>query len=163
MRTDEEEPLRELFVDARDLRSDDGVNTLSEEEYRKLLLTRGKQRLAEHAYMASVSGTAASYSMREGKRHVLSFWAKGMGEGAVRSADRLPDVGEATEPFLRADADYALGDLCDISSEALHISWSERITEICYVYEGTECRVEPRFGTAYPDLKTFIRRMLGRG
>lgn len=147
VRADEGEALRELFVDARDLRSDDGVNTLSEEDYRKLLLTRGKQRLAEHAYVAEVSGTAASYSMKA---------------GAGLSADRLPPVGVSMEPFLRADTDYALGDLCDIRSEALHMSWSERITEICYVYEGTECRVEPRFGTAYPDLKTFIRRMIGK-
>jgi hypothetical protein len=53
---------------------------------------------------------------------------------------------------------YALGDLCDIASETLGAVWSERVTAVTYIYEGTSVRVEPVFGAIYPDLRSFIRR-----
>jgi len=59
LRQDEREPRRELYVDARDLRSSDGEEQMSEETYRNLLLARGRQRLAQHAAVMRVSGSAA--------------------------------------------------------------------------------------------------------
>lgn len=129
LRTDPDEPRRELFIDARDLRSDDGETKLDGDAYRDLLLARGRQRLGAHAHVLTLGGSAAAYTE----------------DGAQTSS-------------MICGVHYALGDLCDIASEALGIVWSERVTAVTYIYEGSHVRVEPQFGTAYPDLRGFIRR-----
>lgn len=44
----EGEPRYELFVDARDLQSEDGEETLSEVDYRKILRSRGLEKLSKY-------------------------------------------------------------------------------------------------------------------
>ena len=150
LRTDPGEPLRELYVDARDLRSDDGVNPLSPQAYRELLLSRGRQRLSSHAQITRVSGTAAAYTEEE----VLD---------AVPSWGNAPvPIGGRFSSSMICGVHYALGDLCDIASETLGMVWSERVTAVTYIYEGSRVRVEPRFGNAYPDLRTFIRTSVAK-
>ena len=140
------EPLRELYVDARDLRSDDGETVLDEASYRKLLLARGRQRLSEHNHVLTLEGSAAVYAAGETAAEEML------------SADTLPPIGAVLGPSMRAGVDYALGDLCGIASDALGAVWEERITEITYTYEGTRCIVAPRFGVSYPDLRTLLKR-----
>ena len=84
-------------------------------------------------------------------------------------AEMSPAWGEAPVPVggqytssMICGVHYALGDLCDIASEALGAVWSERVTAVTYIYEGSHVRVEPQFGTAYPDLRSFIRRSAGQ-
>ncbi|MBE6657130.1 MAG: hypothetical protein E7604_01670 [Ruminococcaceae bacterium] len=153
LRQDEREPRRELYVDARDLRSSDGEEQMSEETYRNLLLARGRQRLAQHAAVMRVSGSAAVYTEED---------------GTDAGAERVPAWGNALAPVggvfsssMICGVHYALGDLCDIVSDGLGMLWSERVTEVTYIYEGSRVRVEPRFGTAYPDLRMWIRSRVG--
>lgn len=148
LRTDPEEPLRELYVDARDLRSDDGETVLDEEEYRQLLISRGRQRLSAHAHVLTLGGAAASYT--EGDSSAVPAWG-----------DAPVPVGGRCSSSMICGVHYALGDLCDIASAVLGTVWSERVTAVTYVYEGTSVRVEPSFGQAYPDLRTLIRRSAG--
>ncbi|MBQ7983377.1 MAG: siphovirus ReqiPepy6 Gp37-like family protein [Clostridia bacterium] len=151
LRTDADEPLRELYVDARDLRSSDGETTMSAEAYRNLLLSRGRQRLASHEAVVRVGGSAA-VSVAEAD------------SGFPTWGEAVPPVGARIGSAMTADVHYALGDLCDISSDAMGMVWSERVTEIDYVYEGDSIRVEPHFGTVYPDLRHYIRSCVdGRG
>ena len=138
LRTSPDEELRELFVDARDLRSVSGGTAMGAQAYRNLLLARGRERLSARSRIAQVSGTAAAYAVPEE--------TAGTDGRAVHGGSMMAGV------------DYALGDLCDISSESLGTVWSERVTEITYIYEGRFVRIEPRFGTAYPDLRTYIKR-----
>lgn len=149
LRTDADEPLRELYVDARDLRSDDGGTKMSDEAYRNLLLQRGRQRLAEHAAVSCVSGSAAVYTEDSGAER-LPAWG-----------NALAPVGGVFSSSMVCGVHYNLGDLCDIVSDGIGMTWSERVTEITYVYEGSRIRVEPRFGIAYPDLRSFIRSRIG--
>ena len=53
----------------------------------------------------------------------------------------------------------SLGDLCDIASAALGMTWSARVTEVSYICEGGCVRVEPRFGSHVPDLRTLLQRL----
>lgn len=49
---------RELYIDARDLQSDsDPDNPLTPEEYRAVLKTRGREKMAEHRLVKSFSAT----------------------------------------------------------------------------------------------------------
>lgn len=149
LRTDPEEMRRELFVDARDLRSDDGESVMSDTAYRNLLLARGRERLQAHRKILQIEGETAAAPVSEAD--------------AVPSHDTLPPIGyTCTQPF-RADIDYALGDLCDIASETLGMTWSERISSIVYTYEGTQCMASARFGGSYPDLRAYIRRCVSDG
>ncbi len=150
LRTDPQEPLRELYVDARDLRSDDGGTVMSAAAYRNLLLARGRERLHTHRRILEIEGDAAPT--------VAS-------SSAVTTAmqDTLPPIGyRCTQPFV-ADVDFALGDRCDIASEALGMTWSERIAAITYTYESGVVTAEAHFGCAYPDLKAYIRRCAAFG
>ena len=153
LRTTPDEPIRELYIDARDLRSDDGETVLSDAEYRELLLSRGRQRLSSHAHVLTLGGAASSY----------------VEEDSAMGAEMSPAWGESSVPVggqytssMICGVHYALGDLCDIASEALGAVWSERVTAVTYIYEGSHVRVEPQFGTAYPDLRSFIRRSAGQ-
>lgn len=151
LRTDPTEALRELYVDARDLRSDDGSGTpMTEEEYREALLARGRQRLSEHSRILRVNGAAARYTVTADAVSAQTVTAPPWGEG-------IAPIGAAFGPSMRCGVHYALGDLCDIVSDALGMAWSERVTEVCYVCEGSHVCVAVRLGTAYPDLRTFIR------
>lgn len=150
LRTDPDEPRRELYIDARDLRSDDGETPLTAEEYRQLLLSRGRQRLSTHAHVLTLGGSAAAY-VEDDSTAAQHRTAPAWGESAV------PIGGSYTSSMI-CGVHYALGDLCDIASEALGAVWSERVTAVTYIYEGSHVRVEPQFGAAYPDLRTFIRR-----
>lgn len=149
LRTDPDAPRRELYVDARDLRSDDGEDVLSADEYRAQLLSRGRQRLLAHGHVLTLGGSAAAYIEEDGETPAGT--APAWGEAHV------PIGGKYTSSMI-CGVHYALGDLCDIASTALSCVWSERVTAVTYVYEGSHVRVEPQFGTAYPDLRTFIRR-----
>lgn len=155
LRTTPDEPRRELYIDARDLRSDDGETPLTAEEYRQLLLSRGRQRLASHAHVLTLGGSAAAYNaaayVEEDGTEAMRQTAPAWGEAPV------PIGGSYTSSMI-CGVHYALGDLCDIASEALGAVWSERVTAVTYIYEGSHVRVEPQFGAAYPDLRTFIRR-----
>lgn len=56
VRVDRLEKRRELFVDARDLRSEDGSgNKLTSEQYHQLLIQRGKEKLAEYRKVETVN------------------------------------------------------------------------------------------------------------
>ena len=149
LRRDAGEPLRELYVDARDLRSDDGGSKMSDQAYRNLLLSRGLQRLQQHASVTSISGTAAAYTEAVSGNADASVPAWG---------DALAPVGGAVSSSMICGVHYDLGDLCDIADVASGILLSERVTEVAYIYEGSRVRVEPRFGTAYADLRSFIGR-----
>lgn len=149
LRTDPDEPRRELYVDARDLRSDDGENVLTADEYRAQLLSRGRQRLSSCAHVLTIGGSAASYIEQDG--------ANAVGSAPTWGEAHVPVGGVYTSSMI-CGVHYALGDLCDIASEVLGCVWSERVTAVTYIYEGSSVRVEPQFGTAYPDLRTFIRR-----
>jgi len=160
LRTTPDEPRRELYIDARDLRSDDGETPLTAEEYRQLLLSRGRQRLASHAHILTLGGSAAAYIAAA--YNAAAYVADDSTDAQHRTA---PAWGEAPVPIggsytssMICGVHYALGDLCDIASEALGAVWSERVTAVTYIYEGSHVRVEPQFGAAYPDLRTFIRR-----
>ncbi len=150
LRTDPDAPRRELYVDARDLRSDDGENVLTADEYRAQLLSRGRQRLLAHGHVLTLGGSAASY-IEEDSGAAQRGSAPAWGEAPV-------PVGGVHASSMICGVHYALGDLCDIASEVLGCVWSERVTAVTYIYEGSGVRVEPQFGTAYPDLRTFIRR-----
>lgn len=53
---------RELYIDARDLQSDsDPDHPLTLEEYRAVLTTRGREKLAEHQLVRSFSAVVRSY------------------------------------------------------------------------------------------------------
>ena len=147
LRYDADEPLRELYVDARDLRSDDGGSKMSDQAYRNLLLSRGRQRLQQHAAVTRIDGTAAAYTEGDGGN---------AGGSAPAWGDALAPIGAAVSSSMICGVHYALGDLCDIADEESGLLLSERVTEVTYVYEGSRVRVEPRFGTAYADLRTFI-------
>lgn len=147
LREDPDEPLRELYVDARDLRSDDGDSKMSDQAYRNLLLSRGRQRLQQHAAVTRIDGTAAAYTEADDDLAGVSAPAWG---------DALAPVGAAVSSSMICGVHYALGDLCDIADEDAGLLLSERVTEVSYIYEGSCVRVEPRFGTAYADLRTFI-------
>lgn len=147
LRSDEDEPLRELYVDARDLRSDDGGYQMSAQAYRNLLLSRGRQRLQQHAAVMRISGAAAAYTETDGDMTYNGIPAWG---GA------LAPIGGTVSSSMICGVHYDLGDLCDIADEASGIMISERVTEIVYIYEGSRVRVEPRFGTAYADLRSYI-------
>lgn len=149
LRTTPDEPIRELYIDARDLRSDDGETVLSDAEYRELLLSRGRQRLSSHAHVLTLGGAASSYVEEDG--------AMGAEMSPAWGESSVPVGGQYTSSMI-CGVHYALGDLCDIASEALGAVWSERVTAVTYIYEGSHVRVEPQFGTAYPDLRSFIRR-----
>ena len=149
LRTTPDEPIRELYIDARDLRSDDGETVLSDAEYRELLLSRGRQRLSSHAHVLTLGGAASSYVEEDG--------AMGAEMSPAWGGAPVPVGGQYTSSMI-CGVHYALGDLCDIASEALGAVWSERVTAVTYIYEGSHVRVEPQFGTAYPDLRSFIRR-----
>ena len=149
LRTDPNEPRRELYIDARDLRSDDGEVTLSAAEYRELLLARGRQRLGAHKHVLTLGGSAAAYTEEDGGSGVTAAPAWG---------SALAPVGGRYASSMICGVHYALGDLCDIASETLGTVWSERVTAVTYIYEGTSVRVEPVFGAIYPDLRSFIRR-----
>lgn len=153
LRTTPDEPIRELYIDARDLRSDDGDTVLSDAEYRELLLSRGRQRLSSHAHVLTLGGAASSYV--EEDCEMVAEMSPAWGESSV------PVGGQYTSSMI-CGVHYALGDLCDIASEALGAVWSERVTAVTYIYEGSHVRVEPQFGTAYPDLRCFIRRSAGQ-
>ncbi len=147
LRTDINEPLRELYVDARDLRSDDGGETMSAESYQNLLLSRGRERLLAHRRILQMEGEATAAPMT------------GLHEECGTDPwDSLPPIGyTAAQPF-RVGRDFSLGDLCDIASEALGMVWSERITSVVYTYEGNSCTSTAHFGCAYPDLRTYIKQ-----
>jgi len=140
-----DEELREIYVDARDLQSTDGEETMSEEAYGVLLLSRGRQRLASHESIVRLSGVAAPY---------VYFSENGGNDGT----HCLPPIGTETTSSMCADVHYALGDKCEIVSESLGMSWTERITEITYIYEGTAVQIQPYFGTVYPDLRRYIKK-----
>ena len=144
LRGDPTEPLRELYVDARDLRSDDGGSQMSAEAYRNLLLFRGRQRLQEHAAILRIGGSAAAYTETDGGAAVPAW------------GDMTVPVGGTVSSSMICGVHYELGDLCDIADEGTGIVLSERVTEITYIYEGGHVRAEPRFGEAYPDFRTFI-------
>ncbi|MBQ7301346.1 MAG: siphovirus ReqiPepy6 Gp37-like family protein [Clostridia bacterium] len=152
LRTDASEVRRELYVDARDLRSDDGETQMSAEAYRNLLLARGRQRLAEHACIRTLDGTAAAYTVSadglSGAVGITPAWGVG-----------LPPVGAVCSSSMICGVHYALGDLCDIASAALGMTWSARVTEVSYICEGGCVRVEPRFGSHAPDLRTLLQRL----
>lgn len=147
LRTSPDEERRELYIDARDLRSDEGEEKLGAAEYRELLLARGRQRLGSHKHILTLGGAAASYTEDVGGTSAAPAW------GAA-----LAPVGGRYASSMICGVHYALGDLCDIASETLGMVWSERVTAVTYIYEGTSVRVEPVFGAAYPDLRSFIRR-----
>ena len=144
VRRDPDEPLRELYVDARDLRSDDGGSKMSAEAYRNLLLSRGRERLQQHAAVLRVSGSAAAYIAQEGGAAVPAW------------GEALAPIGGTFSSSMICGVHYDLGDLCDISDESTGMMLSERVTEISYIYEGSCIRAEPRFGTAYPDIRALI-------
>lgn len=53
---------RELYIDARDLRSDsDPDRPLTQEEYTAVLTTRGREKLAENQLVRSFSAVVRSY------------------------------------------------------------------------------------------------------
>ena len=55
---------RELFVDARDISSDKGNNTsMTDDDYKKLLLQRGNEGLAEHVEIISFEGEVDGTTM----------------------------------------------------------------------------------------------------
>lgn len=56
---------RELFVDARDISSNDGEITISESDYNKLLLQRGEEKLAEVPISKAFDGSADTKQMFE--------------------------------------------------------------------------------------------------
>lgn len=147
LRHDTEEALRELYIDARDLRSDDGDYKMSAQAYRNLLLSRGRQRLQQHTAVMRIGGTAAAYTEADGD---MAY------SGAPAWGDALAPIGGTVSSSMICGVHYDLGDLCDIADEESGILLSERVTEIVYIYEGSRVRVEPRFGTAYGDLRSFI-------
>ncbi len=54
---------RELYIDARDLRSDsDPDNPLTPEQYLDVLKTRGREKMAEHQLVRSFSATVRTYN-----------------------------------------------------------------------------------------------------
>lgn len=56
VRHDRSEKRRELFVDARDLRSEDGRgNKLTDEQYKQMLIQRGKEKLIEYRRVETVN------------------------------------------------------------------------------------------------------------
>lgn len=134
LRADPDEPLRELFVDARDLRStgEDGETVMTAAAYRRLLEARGRERLAEHGQVRRVEGMTAVVPTGEG-------------------------TGEAFG-CMRAGVDFALGDLCDVVCERLGMVLSERVTELTTVIEGAGSVSYARFGSTYPDLRTRLMR-----
>ena len=154
LRQNPDDERRELFIDARDLSSNNGDTTLGAGAYRNLLLKRGRQRLLDHEHVFSLDGTAADYSAVTPD----CGQTDSSENGSPYPLNQLPPIGTVFPASMQADVDYMLGDLCDITSEALHMTWSERITEITYTYEGTRRLVDARFGCAYPDLKEYVRR-----
>lgn len=151
LRADPDEPLRELYVDARDLRSDDGTGeALTEEEYRELLLARGRQRLSEHTPVLRIDGGAASYTVEADALTAETVTSPPWGE-------ELAPIGAAYGSSMLCGVHYALGDLCDVASEPLGLLRPERVTEVTYTCEGSHIRIETRLGTTYPDLRALIR------
>ncbi len=59
LREDAGEPLRELYIDARDIRSDDGTVKMSEASYRNALLARGRERMLSHQKISCTEGMTA--------------------------------------------------------------------------------------------------------
>lgn len=151
VRADPDEPLRELYIDARDLRSDDGGGeVLTAEEYREVLLARGRQRLSEHSAILRIDGGAASYTVEADALTADAVTAPPWG------ADLAP-IGAAFGPSMRCGVHYALGDLCDVVSDTLGMIRSDRVTEVTYTCEGSHVRIETRLGTGYPDLRRLLR------
>ena len=148
LRKSPDEPRRELYIDARDLRSDDGERVLTPDEYRALLETRGRQRLSSHSHILTVSGDAAAYT-EEQTKSTSPDWGTS-----------LAPIGKTYSSSMICGVHYALGDLCDIASEGMGMTWSERVTEVTYIYEGGCVRVVPKLGSAYPDLRTFLKQRL---
>ena len=88
LRASSDEPLKELYLDARDIRSDDGETVMSADAYLKALLARGRERLSSHERVQRLEGMTAS---------------------TVSGTDAFGS--------MRAGVDFSLGDRCDIVCE----------------------------------------------
>ncbi len=145
LREGAEEPLRELYVDARDLRSADFA---TEAAYRAALRRRGRERLVSYKTVRTLSADLSPST---------ELW--GMGEGGVSETGAGPVLGR----------DYGLGDLCDVvltlppadagregytAEHTMH--FQSRITAITISASDGGILIRPRLGEAYPDLRRFL-------
>ena len=54
--------------------------------------------------------------------------------------------------------DYQLGDICDFVNHKLGLNYQDRVISVESVYEAGERSVTPYFGTAFLDVRNFIKR-----
>ena len=54
--------------------------------------------------------------------------------------------------------DYQLGDICDFVNHKLGLDYQDRVISVESVYEAGERSVTPYFGTAFLDVRNFIKR-----
>lgn len=130
-RESDDEPLRELYLDARDLRSDDGWEQLTDAAYLEMLTARAKKRLMQYADITRIEGT-----------------------GTPSVSLPLAGSGQLT---LRAGTDFSLGDLCELSLDAPPLTLSERVTALRTELVGGVAVTQAIFGAEHPSLWDLLR------
>lgn len=100
LRDDKSEERREIFVDARDLQSEDGNgNKLSASQYRALLVQRGKEKLAEYKKVETVTSSVDSHANLEYKKdYDLGDYCTYINtEIGIETAQRITEIMETYE------------------------------------------------------------------
>ena len=100
LRSDKSEERREIFVDARDLQSDDGNgNKLSAAQYRALLVQRGKEKLIEYQKVETVTSSVDSHANLEYKKdYDLGDYCTYINtEIGIETAQRITEIMETYE------------------------------------------------------------------
>ena len=100
LRSDKTEERREIFVDARDLQSDDGNgNKLSAAQYKALLVQRGKEKLIEYQKVETVTSSVDSHANLEYKKdYDLGDYCTYINtEIGIETAQRITEIMETYE------------------------------------------------------------------
>lgn len=100
LRENASEERREIYVDARDLQSDDGDgNVLTVAEYKALLIQRGKEKLAEYQKVETVTSSVDSQANLEYKKdYDLGDYCTYINtEIGIETAQRITEIMETYE------------------------------------------------------------------
>lgn len=87
--TDGKEDIKELWVDARDLQKEEGQ---SEQAYKNILITRGKERLARYQKKESAEFEAGAADVKLGEK--CEYINKALG---IRAEGRITEISEVFE------------------------------------------------------------------
>lgn len=100
LRENSSEERREIYVDARDLQSDDGNgNTLTTAQYKALLVQRGKEKLAEYQKVETVTSSVDAQANLEYKKDydLGDYCAYINTEIGIETAQRITEIMETYE------------------------------------------------------------------